>query len=302
MIKRMSWSLVSIIAAITLSGCGLARLPLEIEPSRWIVNRVSTGPAQRLTYRVPPEDAGTAVVTVEFGDGTIDVSPGSGDLLDAEFVYNVDDLEPEISYQVTDGRGELWVGQETGDIGWDLSAPLRNEWRLQLGTGIPLDARFSLGATTGELELGGLRLTGLQLKAGAADMTVRFSEPNLERLETLEIQSGAARLDLVELGNAHFEELVFDGGLGLYTLDFGGEWTQSAQVNIQAGASEVVLRVPVDIGVRVCPGDLRQGDYGTLRPDGACYANELVGTDRPQLQIDVDLGLGQLEVKNVRGK
>ena len=302
MIKQGMWLTLVLVAALTLSGCCLARLPLDVDPSSWIVNRVSAGPSQRLTYRVPPEDAREAVVTVAFGDGSIDVQPGGDDLLDAEFAYNVDDLEPEISYQVTDGRGELWIGQERGDVGWDLSAPLRNEWQLRLGTEIPLDARFSLGAATGELALGGLRLTGLHVDAGAADMTVRFGAPNPERLESMHVQSGAARLSMLELGNARFDELLFDGGLGLYTFDFGGEWAHSAQVHIQAGASEVVLAVPGDIGVQICPGNLRRGDYGTLQKDGACYVNELVGTDRPQLQIDIDLGLGQLEVKNIRGK
>ena len=100
------------VAVLALTGCCFARLPLDVEPSRWIVNRVSTGPAQRLTYRVPPEDASSAEVTVAFGDGSIDIRPGNGDLLDGDFVYNIDGLEPEISYQVTDGRGKLSVGQE----------------------------------------------------------------------------------------------------------------------------------------------------------------------------------------------
>jgi hypothetical protein len=71
-------------------------------------------------------------------------------------------------------------------------------------------------------------------------------------------------------------------------------------VHIQAGASRIALHVPDDIGVQVCPGDLPDGDYGPLRLAGPCYANELVDTDRPQLNIDLDLGLGQLEVKESR--
>lgn len=300
MIRRILPFTLAVATVLALSGCCFARLPSEIDPSRWIANRISAGPAQRLTYRVPAEGAARAEVTIEFGDGTLDVQPGDVDLLDAEFVYNVDDLEPEISYQVTDERGALVVRQQTEDIAWDLSAPLRNEWLLKLGTQVPLDMRLALGASTGVLELGGLRLTGLRLAAGAADVAVRFSAPNPERLETLEVQSGAARLSLSELGNARFEELLFDGGLGQYTFDFGGEWAYSAQAYIQAGASQVVLHVPVDIGVQICPGDLRRGDYGSLQPDGACYVNELVGAECPQLKIDLDLGLGQLEVEEIR--
>jgi hypothetical protein len=130
-------------------------------------------------------------------------------------------------------------------------------------------------------------------------MTVRFDEPNPERLRNLNIHSGAARLDFFELGNANLDELKFDGGLGTYTFDFGGEWQRSARAHIQAGASRILLRVPRDIGVRVCPGDLRNGDYGGLKEQEDCYVNSLYNQSEVQLDIKLDLGLGRLTIKQV---
>jgi len=94
----------------------------------------------------------------------------------------------------------------------------------------------------------------------------------------------------------------FDGGLGSYTFDFTGEWQRSATVTIQAGASRIELIVPSDIGVQVCPGDLRQGDYGSLEKQDRCYVNSLHDSAELQLDLELDLGLAQLQVREANRK
>jgi hypothetical protein len=113
----------------------------------------------------------------------------------------------------------------------------------------------------------------------------------------VDIHTGAARLDLVQLGNARFEELAFDGGLGVYRFDFRGDWQHSAEVQITSGAGQVVLRLPRDIGVRVCPGDLRNADYGGMKEQDDCYVNDLFGESDTQLDISLDIGLGHLVLR-----
>jgi hypothetical protein len=60
--------------------------------------------------------------------------------------------------------------------------------------------------------------------------------------------------------------------------------------------------VPEEIGVRVCPGDLRGGDYGGLSEADGCYVNPLYQRSDIQLDVDIDLGLGSLTVRQVSGK
>ncbi len=115
----------------------------------------------------------------------------------------------------------------------------------------------------------------------------------------MHVLCGAAKLDLIELGNANLDELTFDGGLGTYTFDLTGEWQRSANVYIQAGASRVQLRVPRDIGVRVCPGDLRRAHYDGLEQEGDCYVNSLYGQSDVALDVSLDLGLGRLDIDQV---
>lgn len=298
--KRVLWAVLSIAAVLSLAGCCCC-LP-EADVPFQISERRHTGPTQRETHRVDAQGAERVEVTIRFGGGSLQVAGGDTDLLSAEFAYNLEDLQPVVEYKVQDGRGDLVLRHKVDKIRWDRSVKVRNEWQLEFSDQIPLGMDMAVGASSGTLELGGLRLTRLKLEAGAADMAVRFGAPNPDRLESLDVRSGAARLDLIELGNANMEELRFDGGLGTYTFDFGGAWQRSATARILAGASRVELRVPKDIGVRVCPGDLRRGDYGGLTQSGECFVNDLYDSADVQLDIDLDLGLGQLQVKQINRK
>jgi hypothetical protein len=294
--KKVMWIATALLAVLSVTGCCCCCLPGDT--TQRTARKIGAGPVQRESHQVDLDGASQAAVTVQFGGGTLQVEAGAGDqLLDGEFIYNLDDLEPLVEYAVDKDTGELSVRHQVDSIHWDPAVEIRNEWRLRFGALVPTEMRFDVGASTGKLDLSGLPLTHLDILAGAADMTVRFDEPNPERLAALNVRSGAAKLNLLGLGNANIENMRFDGGLGSYTFDFGGEWQRSAQVNILAGASQVVLAVPRDIGVRICPGDVRRGDYGGLLEQGACYVNTLYERADVQLTIELDLGLGQLEIR-----
>jgi hypothetical protein len=289
------------LVALALSGCCCC-FPAAVQNSR-VTRNIQTGPVQQASRQVQLDGAERVKVGVQFGGGELEIKAGGEPLLDGEFIYNMPDLEPEIVYDVRDRQGELLVRHKENRIEWDRSiTEMRNEWRLRLTQDVPLSLDIDVGASTGRLELGGLRIVDLDLAAGAADVQVRFGEPNPERLDSLSVHTGAARLDLLKLGNANLDQFSFDGGLGAYTFDFGGAWQRSAQARIQAGASQIVLRVPEDTGVRVCPGDLRGGDYDGLLEADECYVNELYDRSDIQLDVDVDLGLGELTVRQVSGK
>jgi hypothetical protein len=255
---------------------------------------------QHQTTEIRLDGAEQVEVTLQFGGGDLNLEGGSDALLSGEFVYNLPELEPEVVYSTHGKQGELLIRHKEEAIHWDRPpTEIRNEWGLRLTKDVPLDLKVDVGASTGDLNLGRLRITDLDLTVGAADMTVQFVEPNPERLKSLSVRSGAARLDLIGLGNANLDKFTFDGGLGTYTFDFQGEWRRSARAHIQAGASQVLLRTPQDIGVRVCPGDLRSGDYDGLKKQDECYVNRLYDQSDIQLDISLDLGLGRLTIKQV---
>jgi hypothetical protein len=303
MMKKVMWGVAFILLILSLTGCCCCWPSEELASSR-IARNISAGSVQRETRQVQVGDAEQVETTIRFGGGDLDIEPldseGDAPLLQASFVYNVDGLSPVIDYGVRDGQGELQIRHKAEAVRLDrLTTEMRNEWELALCDCVPLSLNLDVGAASGRFELGGLRIRRLDLTTGAADLEVSFDQPNPERLESMHVLSGAARLDLIELGNANLDELRFDGGLGTYTFDLAGTWQRSAEVHIQAGASQVVLRVPRDIGVRVCPGDLRRGRYDGLKEADGCYVNSLYGQSDITLDVSLDLGLGRLDVKQV---
>jgi hypothetical protein len=274
-----------------------------------VVRDLGADSVQRETRQIALGDAEQVEATIRFGGGDLDIKvldmkklddEIDAPLLQADFIYNVDSLQPEIDYEVQDGQGKLEIRHKLETTSLDrLTTELRNEWKLALCNCVPLSLNMDVGATSGQFELGGLPIERLDLTTGAADLKVSFDQPNPERLQSLHILSGAAKLELIKLGNANLDELTFDGGLGTYTFDLTGEWQQSAEVYVQAGASHFQLHVPKDIGVRICPGDTSRGHYDGLEEKNGCYVNSLYGESDITLDVNLDLGLGRLDVRQV---
>jgi hypothetical protein len=151
-----------------------------------------------------------------------------------------------------------------------------------------LDLAVKLGAVDADLELGGLRLASLDLQTGASRSVVRFSRPNPTRCRSAELTSGAAELSVVGLGNSRCDRVVVEGGVGSVTLDFGGAWTSSAQVNVRMAMGQLTLRLPRRLGVRVTmdrflssfdpAGMVRQGNTFTT-----------TGYDRADRTLDLEV-------------
>jgi hypothetical protein len=186
--------------------------------------------------------------------GTLRLAPGArGDLYRTRLVYDERRWRPVSRYDA--GRGMLTLSLEPAGG----AAPLRLASREPLGqlatvalspqveTALELD----LGAVEGDLELGGLRLTSLDLSTEASRTVVHFSAPNGTRCSQARFTAGAAELVVVGLGHARCDAVRFDGGMGNVTLDFSGAWTGSTRVSVKMTAGGLTLRLPRSAGVRV---------------------------------------------------
>lgn len=296
--KKVTWVALYVIVALSLTGCCCCCCSSGSNQSSQVVRNLRAGPVQRETQQVESKGVGQAVVNILFTGGNLSIEAAdSDDLLDGEFAYNLDELKPVIEYQVEGEQGRLIVRQSDMTQIDRFSQEVRNEWLLRLSQKIPLDLTLDVGASDGELALGGLRLTNLDMTVGAADLQVSFDRPNLEPLDKMRVHSGAAQIELVNLGNANLKELTFDGGIGTYTFDFRGEWQRSANTQIKSGVSNIVLFIPKDVGVRVCPGKLERGSYDGLEEQDGCYVNEQYQDSDIVLDISLDVGLSTLEVK-----
>lgn len=233
-------------------------------------------------------------VHVRYGAGEMVIAPGGvGELYRLEMRYDADAFDPVTEYR--DGR--LEVGVE----GMGNGVKLRTEsgdMRLSLSPDVPLDLDLDFGAVEATMELGGLRLSSVEIETGASDTHVFFSEPNRERCRSLDVSLGAAAFEAEGLGNAGCERVVVEGGVGDLTLDFSGAWRHDILADITMALGSATLRVPEDVGVRV-DKDTFLTDFSGHRfakRNGVYYSDNWESAER-RLTVDLEGAFGTFKVR-----
>jgi hypothetical protein len=180
------------------------------------------------------------------GAGELTVGGGANDLMEANFTYNVERWQPEVSYEVNGNQGNLTVRQpEAREIG-RLPGEYRYEWEINFREDVALDMRVALGAGQSTLDLGELSLTAFDLDAGAGECTLDLTG-DWERDLEADISAGVGRLDIQLPENAGARVTV-SGGLGQVNAA-GLQRDGDAYVNDAYGTSDVTLTIDIEGGV-----------------------------------------------------
>ena len=168
---------------------------------------------------------------------------------------------------------------------------------IALTRAVPLDLELEFGAGEAQIQLGGMRLQRVHLSTGASDSHVRFDQPNLIRAERVQINAGAAELEVRGLGNARADRIEFNGGVGSTVLDFSGAWQGNGTASVKMGIGSVTLRVPRSLGLRIDRSSFLTSfdDEGLVRRDGSYFSANWANA-RNKLTIDVEAALGSIEI------
>ncbi|MFN8399345.1 MAG: toast rack family protein [Anaerolineales bacterium] len=248
-------------------------------------------PQPEMTEDIKAEypDAEEINLKLRFGAGDFTLNPGADILVDGTATYNYDELKPEVT---TDGGDvEVRVGDGNLNIFPNLNN-LKNEWDLKLGDQ-PMNLSIESGAYDGTFELGGLSLTRLDVKDGASNVELAFSEPNPVEMSTFTYNTGASDVKITGLANANFSFFDFSSGAGDYTLDFSGELQRDATVKVETGLSNFIIIVPegVDAVVTV-QGGLSNVNAGPgWERSGSDYVQKGEG---PTITFVIEMGAGNL--------
>jgi hypothetical protein len=258
------------------------------------VDRIVTGPTQTEEISIRPAAAKIVDLTLNFEAGELKIQPAEqADLVHGMAKYNVQDFKPEIT--VEDQAVKISTGNLNieGIPTWD--SEVVNQWDLDLGLQ-PMNLEINSGAYTGDFELGGMRLSSLEVTDGAAEVQLRFSSPNLVEMETLRYQTGASDVTLSGLANANFTSMIFRSGAGNYKLDFSGDLQRDAVVTVESGFSQVVIVVPEGTTASV----ITDGGLMNVESSGGWVKsgdNYSLGSGGPELTINVDMGAGSLQLR-----
>jgi hypothetical protein len=116
----------------------------------------------------------------------------------------------------------------------------------------------------------------------------------------LHVAMGAGTGEL-QLEGLSLTDLVANLGAGTYTIDLSGDWAHDVKATINAGAGTVTLRLPRDVGARVQvqagPHSIAAGD---LKKEGDVYTNDAYGVSDVTLQVDLEFGLGEINLEVVQ--
>jgi len=107
-----------------------------------------------------------------------------------------------------------------------------------------------------------------------------------------------------DLGNANFEFLDFDGGVGNFTLDFGESFDYEAEVKVDVGLGSVDIVLPKGIGVRLeCSDDdwlssinfpkkhlIRSARYDDV------FETENFQSAKGKVTLIIDVGMGSADI------
>lgn len=278
---------VSVLALAALA-CGITfNLP---------VDQLVTGPIQTEEIQIAFPNTGAAELTLNFSAGKLDIQPaeaGGDYLVSGTATYNVPDFKPKIVETGEDIRVSTGSLELSGFP--KVKNKIENHWELQLGKG-PLSLTINSGAYQGDIELGGLEIRALEVTDGAADVRLRFSQPNLTEMERLVYQTGASNVRLFDLANANFSSMTFRSGAGDYWLDFSGKLQRDGVVSIESGFSNVVVIVPKGTPAKLFTSGkmLDINASGGWEKQGGAY---VISGEGPGLTINVDMGAGNLELR-----
>ncbi len=249
-------------------------------------------------------------VNISSAFGTVIIGRGeSGKILLAESAPEKGGAGPmEITYAVRNRIGFLDVKLGNENVEKDgksyaihLERFDRGKWYLRFSDAVPISFEVDLGVGRGDFNLTGLDVKDFNLSTGASDVSLAFDEPNRGRIENLNIESGVSKFDARNLSNANFRHLHFQGGMGSYTLDFGGVLNNEVDVDVEVGLGLLTILVPEDIGARVryerswvsrldCDRDFQSDGEDS-------YISDNYHRAAGRMNISIDSGLGSIKVR-----
>jgi Cell wall-active antibiotics response 4TMS YvqF len=237
---------------------------------------------------------------VQYAAGVLRVSPGPAtELYRMDVSYDQDRFVPRSEFDAS--RGQVALGVETaggGGLRVVSQKQLRQMAKVWFSPSVDLALDVGLGAVDADVDLGGLRLTELNLETGASRAVVRFSQPNGTRCQNAQLSAGAAELSVIGLGNSRCDRINFEGGVGKVALDFGGTWTANSEVEVKMAMGELTLRLPRQVGVRLTLDKFLSSFHPTgLVRRGNSFESPGYDRDTRHLDIAVTSAVGQVRVE-----
>jgi len=152
---------------------------------------------------------------------------------------------------------------------------------LAISRDVAMDLIMDFGAVRADIDLGGIRLTRLEIATGASQTVIAIFEPNPEPMSQASMDVGAADFTVLNLGNLNTERIEIDAGIGDIELGLTGDWRQNAP----------------GLGVRLVKDTfLTSLDFEGLVKDGDIYYLLDYDDAEYQITVDIDAAFGSIRI------
>jgi hypothetical protein len=187
----------------------------------------------------------------------------------------------EVEVQIHMGAGELKLGGGAREL---------------------LDADFSFEKARQTPEI------NYRVDGGRGKLSVRLAEGGRTDIRLkenvpmdLEVKLGAGKSTL-DVGSLALRRLEVNIGVGECVVDLAGDWKENMRATIKGGIGKATVRLPEDTGVRVrARGGIGEIRRGPLAQKGDALVNEAYGKSPVTLDIDVEGGIGQINLEISEG-
>jgi hypothetical protein len=205
-----------------------------------------------------------------------------------------------VDYKVRGHVGSLVMNwNPEGKNSWSLREG--DQWDIQLIDALPLSIDANFGVGKSDFDLTGLDVKELKITTGASSSVVTFGTPNKSIIENLRIESGVSKFVGEKLGNANFQRMTFDGGIGSYYLDFNGAITRDVEAHIKVGLGSVTIVLPPEIGAKVIYDDSWLSNFsidkGFKQEGSDYYLSSNYYDSKAKITVYVESGLGSVRIK-----
>ncbi len=259
----------------------------------------------------PPADS-TALarplhVEISHTSGRVEVAPAAGGTLyDVRARYDpavvrttsqFDDATHTLTVATTPADGSRLFGIHMGGVS-DEAAPTRNTLAVALPPAEDVHLSVHLRAGEGELDVGGLTLSDLELSNWGSALELRFGAPNRTTMRRLVVSSTMASVDATGLANAHVEAIHATVTAGGLDLDFGPvPWTADVNMHLRVLLGGVDIRLPESVGVRLIANTRAASIDGLIKRDAHTWTSSNWETAERKLTIDARVTGGGISIE-----
>jgi uncharacterized protein DUF2154 len=158
------------------------------------------------------------------------------------------------------------------------------------------EVSYDLSGDTGELTVQQGEGEGVPGGDARNEWDIRFNDAVPTDLH-LEMGAGESNLDL---DNLTLTGLDLQMGAGETTVDLTGDYGQDLEARIQGGVGEATVLLPSEVGVRAkAEGGIGKINAQGLQREGDSYVNDAYGDSDVTLEVDVQGGVGQINLEVV---